>query len=669
MKQFVPDSYQHSNRRISLSLRHSQKHKHPEYRCLILERMKCELLDVLPSFLEQCRAAHQPKSIQEIALGPVCTQLIRMVEAVHQSKNILLDVKPDNLMICNNFTPPAIDKSKTTISTEDLAASIRLVDLGLLKSITGTTGSHTENIPASEVQGTPMYSSLNVHKLQTPSRRDDVYAMLYVVGEVILRVNSILHDTSAPYGAGTKSASYFPWSQERNDAAIGKVKEKQMKSVDSSYFSSMPNKSIAGILFSAHQQAHDTKFSQKPNYDTICTLLSNITITIPTSFTSSAAAGTAVASTKRSGKNRSTFPLAVEPPTTLRRSTRRSSQENVTEIDNTSRPSKMMKKTDLIEDISSYSDDATMYDAEQSYQNDDSDVEMIDITEDRNEDCKPAASSINKIVGLQFTIEGGLNNVTNNTIVLTDKNRTMVITGRATDAENTLVLPDWNGTLRLTLSSNIANALQVQPKNKQAEVKLNNIVVPPSGTVAFIGQKITFGHYSVGKMKPFHQTTTTCNIPKENIPLINKAVGATARRSAKLTGEVAKTAQLPYPKPSHPFLVLKVTSPESMKGTAYVLEQNVSNTRTIGSGEPSNQKDKAGWIYFDPVDHQIEPKHASVSLVVLKGGTTAIEVHDLKSNTGTYIGNERIPTGEKRMLFCNHSIRMGNVTFVVTNSA
>jgi hypothetical protein len=118
----------------------------------------------------------------------------------------------------------------------------------------------------------------------------------------------------------------------------------------------------------------------------------------------------------------------------------------------------------------------------------------------------------------------------------------------------------------------------------------------------------------------------------------------------------------------NPCLVLKVTSPASIQGKTYVLEQSVSDKLTIGSGEPSN-KETSRWIRFTATIHQIEAKHASVSLVVARScGTLMVQVHDLNSSTGTYVRGKRIPKGEKEMAFCNHSIRMGNVTFLVTNS-
>jgi serine/threonine protein kinase len=524
--------------------------KNSEFRCLIIEQMQCELSAMLPLFVEQYCASHP--TIKELAFGPVCTQLIRIVEAIHQSKHILLDVKPDNLMISRNFTPSIVAKSDASITVNDLAKAIRLVDLGLLKSIVGMTGSHTENVPASEVQGTPLYCSLHVHNLQTPSRRDDVYAMLYVIGEYILQVYSILRKASAPYGTGTKLASYFPWSQETSDAAIGKVKAEEMKSIKASYFLSMPNKKVAEILFSAHQKVHETNFAQKPNYDAICEALSNIKIPIPTLYSS--ATKTATSSVKRAGDYELTLPSAVGSPAQLRRSARCIAPHYVVDAETITRPSKKTKKTSPIESIASDLDDVTMYDARQGDEMDESDDEIMVLGNDQNEDHKPAAVSLTK--ELQSTI----------------------------------------------------------PSIK-----------------------------------------------------INIAINSNVRHGAKHDNQVAKAApcQPTCQAPTNPYLVLKVTSPASIKGMAYILEQNVSDTLIIGSGEPSN-KDKPGWIYFDRIDHQIEPKHASVSLVALKDGTLMVQVHDLKSSTGTYVSKKRIPTGKKEMAFCNHSICMGNVAFVVT---
>jgi serine/threonine protein kinase len=296
--------------------------------------MKCKLLNVLPSFVKTVRAS-------EILLGPIFTRLINIVEAMHTKKLIMVDVNPDNLMIDSNYELPTVVQSKTTITTKLIAQSIRLVDFELVKSIAGTTGVHIEDIPTSMVQGTPLYASLHVHNLHTPSRRDDVYAMLYVIGEIILFINGLICNKSAPYGMATDSPSYFPWSQETDIESMGKVKMEQMKTIESDYFASMPNNKIAKVLFSIHKQVHDTTFDQAPDYDTIRTLLATIKILIPATFNATNSA------------EKSTGAL-LEPP--LQKSK--------------SRPLKKLKMEDI--DMS--------FDSSLCDQNDENDVDMMNIS-------------------------------------------------------------------------------------------------------------------------------------------------------------------------------------------------------------------------------------------------------------------------------------------------
>ena len=631
--------------------------------------MQRELMAQLPSLVGLVRHV---RSVKEIALGPLCQRLIDIVQAIHKTRHILIDIKPDNLMIDGNFSLPSatVVKSKTILSTDDLAQSIRLVDFGLIKSVIGTSGTHMENMPTSQVQGTPLYASLHVHDLQSPSRRDDVYAMLYVIGEIVLCIDNLLQSKS-DMGTDTASPSYFPWSHETSDAAIGKVKEEQMKSIQSRYFASMPNKTIAELLCKAHQLMHDTDFVKKPDYDAVKTLVSHIRIPVPaplSSITSSAA------SKKRTQNGPSTIPLVVsgtvEPSAQLRRSTRQSSMEHVSDtvrgvatVDGATRPSKIMKSTTEVVESDSDDDDVTMHTAEQGEQQQyESDVEMMDIDAGDNEDRKPAAKTTSSEItnGLQFTIEG---NATSHVVVWTKAEPTMVISSTSKSGDNNLFLPGWNGKLRLTLWSKVPKAIQVVPMGKQGcEIKVSKSVVPPSGTVAFFGQPICFGPYSIRNVQPLTKSQDV----KENIPSTNTtAMDSTSnhRRGTK-PNDVKPTTQSP-PVPTNPFLVLKVKSPESMKGKIFVLEQNVSDTLTIGSDDASNNE-KSGWICL-PIEQQVEPKHARVSLIILRDGTQMVEVQDLKSSSGTFVSGQRIPTGKKEMAFCNHSVRVGNVELVVTN--
>jgi serine/threonine protein kinase len=465
------------------------------YRGLVMERMQCELLHILPSFMEQYRTTTKATKTKQIDLAPVCTRLVDIVEEIHKTGHTLIDVKPDNLMIASLVIPTASSKNKITV--EELAQSIRLIDFGLIKVIAGTAAAqHKENVPTSQVQGTPLYASLHSHTLQTPSRRDDVYAMLYVIGEIILQANAILHHKAAPYGSGTKSASFFPWSQERDDQSLGKLKKEQMTSILSEYFTAMPSEAIKTALFNAHQQIHGTEFAQAPNYDAIRVMLRNVLLQIPLLVSSKVEAAVAK---KRTSKVQSTAIPSAEAAFPLRQSARRAPQ-GIAAVAST-RPSKLMKTAPAIHtEEHVYDSDVEMEDVEACCVDDDASVEMMDQDQ---EDCKPAASvPTEEASGMKFTVFGGLDNQTNETIAL-DDNKNSILIGSGVSQPD-LLLPNLSKShLRLTLSTTIPNAIHVKPMGKQCLVKVNNLDVPTSGTVVFVGQVITFGQYAIRSLQPF----------------------------------------------------------------------------------------------------------------------------------------------------------------------
>jgi serine/threonine protein kinase len=638
-----------------------------DYRCLIVERMQGELLNMLPSLLPSLRAANI--TLKHIDFGPVAVQLINIVEAIHQTKHILLDVKPENLMVNYKLEIPKTKSKTKTITTEGLAQSIRLVDFGLIKSIVGTNGKHVENVDTSEVQGTPLYCSLHVHNFQTPSRRDDVYAMLLVLGVVILQADGILNHKNPPYGTGTNMASYLPWSQEGNDDAIGKVKTEQMKTIKSSYFTSMPTKDISEALFNALTQINNTNFAQVPDYNSVRTLLSKVMIPLSVS-----SATTAHVNHKRSIHERSDH-VTVEASSSLRRSTRRTNQDQVFEPS----PAKLNKANTgtgtgnaqyTIVDVLSDSD-VSMYDAQQG-DDEDFDVEMTDCDPGNHKPAAVATTSLTSAKGpaLKFNIGGGEGSKLNQSVVL-DESNSIVIGSSSTKA--TVELPSLSPIhVRLTLSKSIPNAIQVQPLGKLSLVQVNGMKVPASGTVAFIGQVISFGPYTIRNIQP--------HVVNEYIPPPSNIVSAkrTDRQRNTManiqveqtTSFVSDEQQPSHTKPTAPYLTLKVTKPSLLKATTYVLEQGVCDKYMIGSGpsqiDANNEKQKS--INIDQSISQMDAKHATVALIVRKDGTKMIEVHDLKSSSGTFISNKLIPSGKKQMAFSNQTIRMGNVEFVVVNS-
>jgi serine/threonine protein kinase len=96
----------------------------------------------------------------------LCLSKLSILESLHDQHYIHLDIKPDNFML-------GIGK---------LSNQVFLIDFGLARLFRNpTTRHHTAQINGSGVIGTICYSSINCHLGLTPSRRDDLESLAYVI--------------------------------------------------------------------------------------------------------------------------------------------------------------------------------------------------------------------------------------------------------------------------------------------------------------------------------------------------------------------------------------------------------------------------------------------------------------------------------------------------------
>jgi serine/threonine protein kinase len=575
--------------------------------------MQCELFDAVPALVD----AHLGSSKKTIPFAPLAMRLIDLVEAIHKSKNILLDVKPDNLMIDLN-----VHLSKK-LTTEALAKSIRLVDLGLLKSFYGTDGNHVPNLPAGDVQGTPLYASIHVHDLQTPSRRDDLYAMLLVIADLLLHIHGKLNHKEPPYGTG-KAASYLPWSQEPSDNAIGKIKATQLSNLKSPFFASMPSTAIAKSFFAALEQVHQTDFARPPNFDAVRKLLSTIQILFPET--------SKVAAAKYSKKRSAVDDVAVASP--LRRSARNTTQDALP-------PRKKIMPP--IEDV----------------EMEDADIVMIDQDE---ENVKPPATS--KRSGFLLIVTGGPNNNVQERIVLDNTTSTVTIGSSAQKAS--VILPDLSPVhVRLSFSKSIA--VFVEPLGKSL-VQVNRLNVGKTGMMAFVGQSISFGGYTVASVQslvPVEDDDEDCMIIDSPDVEVSNARSTRVVKKTKVEGilpTAIKTTDNEAAPKKKPTMMLQIISPNALKGTQFQLEEGV--TLVFGSDASTKKSTKLKEQYIRLEHPGVASRHTSLSLVIQQG-TLMVQVRDLKSFASTYVNNLRVPSGKDQMAFYNGTIRIGEITMVV----
>lgn len=185
----------------------------------------------------------------------IAPRLLDIVEAFHKTGFLLIDVKPENFMRAG---PNAW----------------RLVDLGLVEPLHGVSGKR-KNDETADMVGTPLYASLAVHNYETPSLRDDVESIAYIVAELVLRVQA--GKNTEQFEKGYMIPNYLPWSQEQSDEAIGEGKAKMVKNRKSAFYSSLPT-AIADALYKYLQECWSYDFLEKPNYAKLRSCLEGLSI-------------------------------------------------------------------------------------------------------------------------------------------------------------------------------------------------------------------------------------------------------------------------------------------------------------------------------------------------------------------------------------------------------
>lgn len=94
-------------------------------------------------------------------------KMVRRIEYVHQMSHIHRDIKPDNFVI---------DSGR--------GDEIYLLDFGLAKrysAIVNGKVEHVKQMQSKQFTGTVRYASINTQKCITPSRRDDLESLAYVL--------------------------------------------------------------------------------------------------------------------------------------------------------------------------------------------------------------------------------------------------------------------------------------------------------------------------------------------------------------------------------------------------------------------------------------------------------------------------------------------------------
>lgn len=181
------------------------------------------------------------KNLPDHIYSPSCAifiaiKMLKAIRELHQQGFVHCDIKPNNFLIRSNFKYPIV-----------------LIDFGIAKKYLDDNGNHIDYENGCQFVGTYKYSSLNVMKGESPSRRDDLISWFYSVVELY--------------------TGRLPWPGAKN---VNKTIHLKESISPSKLIKNMPNEFI-----SIYSRLNNLQFSDEPPYGEILSLLIKIKSRIP----------------------------------------------------------------------------------------------------------------------------------------------------------------------------------------------------------------------------------------------------------------------------------------------------------------------------------------------------------------------------------------------------
>ena len=201
------------------------------------------VLDLYEQNLEQLRASFGCMPLKVVLhLG---VQMLAIVESLHQKGVLHRDIKPANFMIKTNAQN---------------ISELFIIDFGLAGCFKDEKQKHIPMKTGERLMGTPRYMSVNMHQHFTPSRRDDLESLGYIL--IYLYKGKLpwqgVSQAQAPQRQGV--------SQDDGEMAL---------SIKQSFGWAYAN-SIVGEFILFIQYCRNLQFAEDPNYDYLRTLLTNL---------------------------------------------------------------------------------------------------------------------------------------------------------------------------------------------------------------------------------------------------------------------------------------------------------------------------------------------------------------------------------------------------------
>jgi serine/threonine protein kinase len=589
-----------------------------------MEKMKGPLWDVIPPLLQL--------GATKIDIGPIAEQLLTCVEVFHKERHLLIDIKPDNFMLAYTEHGRKTKSKKKSVVVDGLAAKVRVLDLGLVCPYRTSTVGHRPDDGIAEIVGTPLYSSLNIHQRHTPSRRDDVEALGYVVAELIIRIVATARGEVAAY-EGTEVPSYLPWSQEQSDVDIGKVKEKEVIDANSQFYQRMGDKATAQTMKTFFTTTQAIAFKEEPNYEKLREILSSLVVSAEISKKKPVAKKKPIAAATRSKTTRLT----------------RSKRAATNADEEGPSPTKMRKKKQSVDEDESEFEDAAMN------VDDEGDEDVYEDAKETAEEMeweplKENRSNPSGGIGVNVVCEEGPHEGEHFELIRGEVEALIIGKNPSSKtkpsealwplSEDELV-DDAHVRLELRATRQVCSVKVTDLKSSSAVWVRSEKVKKGGDAQAFVNDSFT-----IGQSKFCVREISDSKPPR----VAAKPAGKPPRNSVVRKG-------LSEPKPhdpaaSHYELKLVVVSDGPHNGEYFGLKQSGKKVLTIGSSDVMLRSDKG-----------IEKLHARVQLQ--SGKILKVGITDLSKSAGTFLNGRQTVKGKEIVGFINDHIQIGETVLEV----
>ena len=644
------------------------------FRYFVMERMQAPLWDVVPALLQ--KASDNDK----IDIGPIAERLLTCVELMHARKHLVMDIKAENFMLASNNsqskakpTKKRAAKSSTVAVAEALASRLRLLDVALVAPYQ-PRGGHRPDDGIGEIIGTPLYSSLNVHDLHTPSRRDDVESVGYVIAELIIRIVAASQGDASQYESKNAMPSYLPWSQQSSDQAIGDMKAKEVRNLNSTFYQRMGDKDTAKTMKEFFDRTQAMKYKETPDYDAFRELLSSLVVSADAPPKKKAATATKKKTTARAAAAKKTTTTTTRT-TRSKRAVASVPSDDEWESEKEESPQKQQK-------FAVNNDDDCFVDAAMDVDSDNESV-FHDAAEEMEEmDWEPskenAAEKPKKRIGLTLVITAGphsgehfdlLQGEVSSVVIgknpkSSKPNRLEVLWQLPNDAE----VGDTHAKLDLRVTKQ-SSSIKITDLNSGTTIVNQTTIKKGKDMQAFIGSSFAIGEstFTVKELSKQNQkanasTTTTKEAGKKKTPFVAHYNQASTTRSnvksapPKKLDKASKTSSSSKMGPS---AILEVVSGPH-KGETFALIKDEVEIINVGSASSAAKK---GEPVVLAADTRIEKRHAIFKLVVSRK-LVKVAVKDL-SESGTFVNGTLTAKGKEHMAFINDLIKIGETELVV----